>query len=103
MDNIEQDIQPAKTWQDIEQLFELAAQSGQEAALLQLLLTQDERELLISRANIFYSLLKGDMSQRKISEQLGVGIATITRGSHALKTQDQKTKDWLMHLIKQLH
>ncbi len=102
MDNAKQNIPPAKTWQDIEQLFETAAQSGQEAALLQLLLTQDERESLIARTNIFYSLLKGDISQRKISEQLGVGIATITRGSHALKNQDQETKDWLMHLIKQL-
>ncbi len=48
------------------------------------LLTQDEREEIAVRLQIFKQLLAGH-TQRAISKNLGVGIATITRGSKELK------------------
>ena len=51
---------------------------------LEALLTPYEREEVIHRLQIFTLLTKG-LSQREIAKQLGVGIATVTRGSKALQ------------------
>jgi TrpR family trp operon transcriptional repressor len=51
---------------------------------LEALLTPYEQEEVIHRLQIFTLLTKG-LSQREISKQLGVGIATVTRGSKALQ------------------
>lgn len=85
--------------EQVYQLIEKATQEGKLDQLLQVLLTQDERDALIPRVNIIRELLIGDMSQRQISQMLGVGVATITRGSNELKRQPQETKDWLLSLI----
>lgn len=55
-----------------------------EQALLRLL-TPAERVELENRLKIF-EMLEAGVPQRKIAETLGVGIATVTRGSNALKT-----------------
>ncbi|KKD01604.1 MULTISPECIES: trp operon repressor [Photobacterium] len=89
-------------WQQIVSLFRQASAEGKDELLLRLLLTPDERESLIARVNIFHELLNGERSQRKISELLGVGVATITRGSNELKHHDAETRDWLAEfLLKQ--
>lgn len=51
---------------------------------LRALLTPKELDELPTRLEIVRRLKKGE-AQRKISEDLGVGIATITRGSREIK------------------
>ncbi|KJG30373.1 trp operon repressor [Photobacterium angustum] len=88
-------------WQNVLDLIRHASAEERDALLFQVLLTHDEREALIARVNIVHELLNGDRSQRKISELLGVGVATITRGSNELKHQDDETKAWLANFLAQ--
>ncbi|EGA66311.1 trp operon repressor [Vibrio brasiliensis] len=81
-----------KEWQQILDLIDQSTQSQQHEMLLTMLLTPDEREALVARVNIFRELLKGELSQRQISQMLGVGIATITRGSNELKSKSADEK-----------
>lgn len=85
--------------EEIFKLMEKATEQGKLEEFLRVLLTQDELDALIPRVNIFRELLIGKMSQRQLSQMLGVGVATITRGSNELKRQPQETKDWLLNLI----
>lgn len=87
-------------WQDVIALLHRASETQQEAELLNMLLTPDERDTLVARVNIIHELLKGDMSQRQISQMLGVGIATITRGSNELKRMDKAQKEWVGNLLE---
>ena len=50
------------------------------------LLTPSEFNEICKRLQIF-KLLEAGMPQRQIAETLGVGIATVTRGSRALKSE----------------
>ncbi len=52
-------------------------------AALQSLLTPAEYTEISKRLQIF-KLLRAGVPHRKIAEQLGVGIATVSRGSRAL-------------------
>lgn len=63
----------------------LAQENSQkmEKALLRLL-TSSELVELSNRLKIF-QMLEDGVPQRKIADILGVGIATVTRGSNALK------------------
>lgn len=73
----------------IEELINhLHLSSGQEELEQRLrdLLTPTELDEISKRLQIF-NLLKSGMPQRQIAEKLGVGIATVTRGSNALKRQ----------------
>jgi TrpR family transcriptional regulator, trp operon repressor len=56
---------------------------------LKMLLTPKELNEIPKRLEIFNQLRKG-LPQRKIAANLGVGIATITRGSLEL----QRNKNW---------
>ena len=51
---------------------------------LKVLLTPTEINEMVSRLKIM-ALLDDGVPQRDIAKQLGVGIATVTRGSRALK------------------
>jgi len=51
---------------------------------LEALLTPYEQEEVVHRLQIF-SLLAQGVPQREVAKQLGVGIATVTRGSKALQ------------------
>lgn len=53
------------------------------------LLTTSELDEINNRLKIIEMLEKG-IPQRKIAEELGVGIATVTRGSNALKKRQEK-------------
>lgn len=64
--------------------------------LLQGLLSNKEQDDIEKRLKIFKMLEKGT-SQRQIASQLGVGIATVTRGAQAYKHQA------FAHLLKQCH
>ena len=92
-------------YKDCQQIIELIRTSmgtQQDDMLLTMLMSRDERESLISRVNIINELLKGELSQRQISQMLGVGIATITRGSNELKSKSDEEKDKLKVLLEQV-
>ncbi|MCZ4373056.1 trp operon repressor [Vibrio diazotrophicus] len=86
-------------WSELIDLVKQAADNDQHEMLLTMLMTPDEREALVARVNIFCELLKGEMSQRQVSQMLGVGIATITRGSNELKSRSEQEKETLSKLI----
>lgn len=52
------------------------------------LLTSNELLDVANRLQIFEMLERG-VPQRQIAEKLGVGIATVTRGSNAMKTRKE--------------
>lgn len=86
-------------WQQLMTLVKEASEHDQQQMLLTMMMTPDEREALVARVNIFCELLKGELSQRQISQMLGVGIATITRGSNELKSKSDEEKARLATLI----
>lgn len=90
-----------KDWQQIVELIRSSVDNEQHEMLLTMLMTPDERESLTARVNILNELLKGELSQRQISQMLGVGIATITRGSNELKSKSDADKDKLKTLLEQ--
>lgn len=55
--------------------------------LLNALLTDKEQVEITNRIRIF-DLLERGVTQREISEQLGVGIATVSRGAKAMQNHD---------------
>ncbi|ELP5728257.1 trp operon repressor [Vibrio vulnificus] len=87
-------------WQQIVDLVKISVEQEQHDMLLTMLMTPDEREALVSRVNIVRELLKGELSQRQISQMLGVGIATITRGSNELKLKSDEDKARLNQLLE---
>lgn len=52
------------------------------------LLTANELSEIVNRLEIL-KMLKQGVPQRRIADELGVGIATVTRGSNALKQRKQ--------------
>lgn len=69
------------------ELVELFTRTGDIEAvedLLEGILTPQEREELVLRLQIVKRLLAGE-TQHKIARELGVGVATVTRGSRELK------------------
>ena len=52
------------------------------------LLTASELDEVVKRLQIFEMLAEG-VTQRQIAENLGVGIATVSRGSNVLKKTQQ--------------
>lgn len=66
----------------------LAQESPEEMEMaLRELLTSSELLDVANRLQIFTMLQKG-VPQRQIADKLGVGIATVTRGSNALKKRE---------------
>ncbi|MCL9775218.1 MULTISPECIES: trp operon repressor [Vibrio] len=86
-------------WQQVLDLIQRTDGPEQQAALMTMLLTPDEREAVTARVNILCELLKGELSQRQISQMLGVGVATITRGSAEVKRLSDAKKVSLSDLL----
>ncbi len=63
-----------------------ATDSEHMTLILKNLLTASEIDEVSKRLQII-KLLRTGMPQRQIAETLGVGIATVTRGSRALKSE----------------
>ena len=75
-----------KSWDDVLALIEFAFKNNEHDLLLNILLTEDERVALTSRANIIDLLLNSEMSQRNISKLLGVGVTQL----HAVQTNSSE-------------
>ncbi|MEZ9699994.1 trp operon repressor [Vibrio sp. 10N.261.46.E12] len=86
-------------WQQLMDLVKTAVEKDQHELLLTMMMTPDERDALVARINIFCELMKGDMSQRQVSQMLGVGVATITRGSNELKAKSEQEKAVIADLL----
>ena len=67
----------------IDHLLALETPAAMDAALATLLTPAEYLE--ISKRLQIFKLLKEGVPHRKIAEQLGVGIATVSRGSRALQ------------------
>ncbi|MEZ9267178.1 trp operon repressor [Vibrio splendidus] len=88
-----------ENWQQLMDLVKTAAGKDQHELLLTMMMTPDERDALVARVNILCELMKGDMSQRQVSQMLGVGVATITRGSNELKAKSEQEKAAIADLL----
>lgn len=87
-------------WQKTVNFLNQAFADGFSLDVLKLLLTMDERDALVTRVKIIQSLLDGSMNQRQLKDQLGIGIATVTRGSNSLKEVQPAFKDWLEQTLQ---
>ena len=69
----------------VEHLLAAGDHEGLEKTLSSLLTPSEFNE--ISKRLQIFKLLEAGMPQRQIAETLGVGIATVTRGSRALQSE----------------
>lgn len=82
-------------WQNTVNFLQQAFADNYQFDIFKLLLTTDERSALVTRVKIVKSLLEGTINQRQLKDQLGIGIATVTRGSNSLKDVSPQFKQWL--------
>ncbi len=83
-------------WQNFLNLVQKARSEKQLDDFFDFFLTHEERVAVAKRILITKALLKGEKTQREISQEQGVSIAIITRGSNYLKTIDEKFKKFLI-------
>ncbi|KFA58240.1 MULTISPECIES: trp operon repressor [unclassified Gilliamella] len=82
-------------WEQTVKILHQAFNDGYSLDILKLLMTADERDALFTRVKIIHLLLDGSINQRQLKDELGIGIATVTRGSNSLKEVTPEFKAWL--------
>lgn len=90
-------VASAKTrgWKSFLELIHSAESTAELDELLSALMTHEERNQFALRVELIRELLHKQKSQRQIASELGISIATITRGSNMLKTIKQKVLAFL--------
>ena len=83
-----------KKIQDIAQVLALISDPEEMSGFLSEILTESERENLALRWKLL-ELLHDGVSQRTISDQLGVSLCKITRGAKILRQADSLTQKFL--------
>lgn len=87
-------------WKTFLKLLEAAKSAGELDDLMQALFTFEEKDQMALRIELLSELLRKQKPQRQIAGELGVSIATITRGSNLLKSIKTKLRTFLeKHLI----
>lgn len=72
-------------WKDFLTLMRSTDSTEALSELCDLLFTFEEKGQIALRVELVKELLKGEKTQRQISQDLNISIAKITRGSNALK------------------
>lgn len=86
---------PNDQWNQLTDLLFKQKDTKDLEKLLLILLAPEERESIGVRVDVLKALLEGAQSQREIASDLGVSIATITRGSNNLKSLNKANKQFL--------
>lgn len=86
-------------WKRFLKVIQSSGSTAELDEVLVALLTPEEKQQLSLRVELLRELLKGDKPQRDIAQQLGVSIATITRGSNMLKTIRPKLKEFFKKVL----
>jgi len=94
-------MQDKLTWKQVLDVIENFTHRQSLSACLDLLLTSDEKEMLIARLSILHALLH-KTPQRDIATTYQVSIAQITRGSHVLKQLDHASQECLKTCLEAL-
>ncbi|MFZ9035620.1 MAG: trp operon repressor [Francisellaceae bacterium] len=79
-------------WDRLVQLLTEIQSPQQMSAMLDYLLTMDEKHQLANRLALTELMLNGQMPQREIAKNLNISISTVTRCSNALKHLDDELK-----------
>lgn len=82
-------------WKNFISLLESAKESSELDELMQALFTYDEKDQMALRIELLAELLRKEKPQRQIASELGISIATITRGSNLLKSLKPKLRSFL--------
>lgn len=88
-------------WQQFLQLCQHCEHEVELEALLDLLLTIEEKQQLAMRVLLIKELLIKSKTQRQIAQDLELSIAKITRGSNALKTISPELRHFLINKLQQ--
>ena len=76
----------SECWVQVIKLLQRQQDAQTLQALMEVLLTREEREAVGTRLAIMRALLAANESQREIARRIGVSIAKVTRCSNFLKT-----------------
>jgi TrpR family trp operon transcriptional repressor len=83
-------------WHEFIQLCLSAKNEKALSTLLELFLTAEEKDAVSTRCLIIKALLKQELPQRQMADELHVSIAKITRGSNELKRIAPDLKKFLV-------
>jgi len=89
----------AQNWRGFIRLILTASTEKELNELLDLTLTNAEKDDLSVRYAIIKELIANEKPQREIAKTLEISLAKVTRGSNALKTAKPTTKTWWIDKI----